>query len=188
MDFYRRSNDAPRPLAPPGNVEAIAIEKIAAHDLPPIEGPRGKGCASWAAIARQIARSGYFPFAFSPNSTGCRSFLVAALLSVPACSLAELVSRLSAALMNVHDLPAAIRPRSRSSSSNVQRILGITQSFLCLQPEFDQAADGFGAAGQIFLLAAPIVELLRHIWLHPHANQVPGHRRALFWCFHVNMS
>ena len=67
MDFYRRSNDAPRPLAPPGNVEAIAIEKIAAHDLPPIEGPRGKGCASWAAIARQIARSGYFPFAFSLN-------------------------------------------------------------------------------------------------------------------------
>jgi len=49
-------------------------------------------------------------------------------LSVPACSFTEFVSRLSAALMNVHDLPAAIRPRSHSSSSNVQRILGITQS------------------------------------------------------------
>jgi hypothetical protein len=32
--------------------------------------------------------------------------------------------------MNVHDLPAAIRPRSRSFSSDVHRILGTTQSFL----------------------------------------------------------
>jgi hypothetical protein len=31
--------------------------------------------------------------------------------------------------MNVHDLPAAIKPRSRSFSSNVQRILGMTRSF-----------------------------------------------------------
>jgi hypothetical protein len=68
-------------------------------------------------------------FAFSPNSTGCRSFLLAALLSVPACSFTELVSRLSEALMNVHDLPAAIKPKSRSFSSNVQRILGMTHSF-----------------------------------------------------------
>ena len=28
-----------------------------------------KGCACWAAIARQIARSRYFPFALSPSST-----------------------------------------------------------------------------------------------------------------------
>ena len=55
---------------------------------------------------------------------------MAPLLSVPACNLAEFVSRLSAALMNVHDLPAAIRPRSRSFSSDVHRILGTTQSFL----------------------------------------------------------
>ena len=57
---------------------------------------------------------------------------MAPLLSVPACNLAEFVSRLSAALMNVHDLPAAIRPRSRSFSSDVHRILGTTQSFLRL--------------------------------------------------------
>ena len=57
---------------------------------------------------------------------------MARLLSVPACNLAEFVSRLSAALMNVHDLPAAIRPRSRSFSSDVHRILGTTQSFLRL--------------------------------------------------------
>jgi hypothetical protein len=42
--------------------------------------------------------------------------------------------------MNVHDLPSAIRLRSRSFSSNVQRILGITQSFPRLQPELDKAA------------------------------------------------
>src|ERR1700676_1900552 len=38
-------------------------------------GPRGKGCACWAAIARQIARSGYFPFAFSAASRASRSAL-----------------------------------------------------------------------------------------------------------------
>jgi hypothetical protein len=48
-----------------------------------------------------------------------------ALLSFFACSLTEFVSRLSAAVMNVHDLPAAIKVMSRSFSSNVQRILGI---------------------------------------------------------------
>jgi hypothetical protein len=74
----------------------------------------------------------HFPFAFSPGSKGCRSAFMAPLLSVPACNLAEFVSRLSAALMNVHDLPAAIRPRSRSFSSDVHRILGTTQSFLRL--------------------------------------------------------
>jgi hypothetical protein len=52
--------------------------------------------------------------------------------------LAEFVSRLSAALMNVHDLPAAIKLRSRSFSSNVQRILGMTRSFLRPQPELDR--------------------------------------------------
>jgi hypothetical protein len=49
-------------------VDAAAVEYFSAHDQPPIEGPRGRGCACWAAIARQIARSGYFPFAFSPTS------------------------------------------------------------------------------------------------------------------------
>jgi hypothetical protein len=39
--------------------------------------------------------------------------------------------------MNVHDLPAAIRPRSRSSSSNVQRILGITKSSFFSPEECD---------------------------------------------------
>jgi hypothetical protein len=48
--------------------------------------------------------------------------------------------RLSMPLISVHDLPAAIRSRSRSSSSGVQRILGITQSFASLEPELDQAA------------------------------------------------
>ena len=51
----------------------------------------------------------HFAFAFSLSSARGRSFLLAARLSVPACSFTELVSRLSAALMNGHDLPAAIR-------------------------------------------------------------------------------
>jgi hypothetical protein len=51
--------------------------------------------------------------------------------------------RLSMPLISVHDLPAAIRSRSRSSSSGVQRILGITQSFAGLQPELDQVAEVF---------------------------------------------
>src|ERR1019366_8391739 len=43
--------------------------------------------------------------------------------------------RLSVPLISVQDLPAAIKSRSRFSSSGVQRTLGITQSFLRLQPE-----------------------------------------------------
>ena len=41
-------------------VDATAVEYFSVHDLPPIEGTRGKGCACWAAIARQIAL-GLFP-------------------------------------------------------------------------------------------------------------------------------
>jgi hypothetical protein len=42
------------------DMDAIAIEYIAVHDRPPIEVPHAKGCACWAAIARQIAL-GLFP-------------------------------------------------------------------------------------------------------------------------------
>src|SRR5260221_14315992 len=45
------------------DMDAFAVEYIAVHDRPPIEVPHAKGCACWAAIARQIAL-GYFPFAF----------------------------------------------------------------------------------------------------------------------------
>jgi hypothetical protein len=37
------------------DMDALAVEYIAVHDRPPIEVPHGKGCACWAAIARQIA-------------------------------------------------------------------------------------------------------------------------------------
>ena len=49
--------------------------------------------------------------------------------------------RLSMPLINVHDLPSAIKSRSRFSSSGVQRTLGMIQSLLGLEPELDQAAD-----------------------------------------------
>jgi len=42
-------------------MDAFAVEYIAVHDRPPIEVPRGKGCAWWAAIARQIALSAISP-------------------------------------------------------------------------------------------------------------------------------
>src|SRR5258708_39882203 len=48
-------------------MDAFAVEYIAVHDRPPIEVPHGKGCACWAAIARQIARSGYFPLRLLPR-------------------------------------------------------------------------------------------------------------------------
>jgi hypothetical protein len=52
------------------DVDSFAVEYIADHDRPSSrEAPRSKGCACWPAIARQIARSRYFPFAFSPSST-----------------------------------------------------------------------------------------------------------------------
>jgi hypothetical protein len=37
------------------DMDAFAVEYIAVHDRPPIEVPHAKGCACWAAIARQIA-------------------------------------------------------------------------------------------------------------------------------------
>src|SRR5258708_5149250 len=42
------------------DMDAFAVEYIAVHDRPPIEVPHAKGCACWAAIARQIAL-GLFP-------------------------------------------------------------------------------------------------------------------------------
>src|SRR6266704_3412911 len=51
------------------NVDSFAIEYIAVHDPRPREpAPHGKGCACWPPIARQIALSRYFPFAFSPRA------------------------------------------------------------------------------------------------------------------------
>jgi hypothetical protein len=47
-------------------VDATAVEYFSVHDLPPIEGPCGKGCACWAAIARQIAL-GLFPLRLWPR-------------------------------------------------------------------------------------------------------------------------
>jgi hypothetical protein len=41
-----------------------------------MERPRSEGCAYWPGIARQIARSGYFDFAFSPISTRRRIGLI----------------------------------------------------------------------------------------------------------------
>src|SRR5436305_2028244 len=77
--------------------------------------------------------------------------------SVPACSLTELVSRLNAALMNVHDLPAAIRRRSFSSSSNVQRILGIyavisSPSAQLLQADQNRPVPGLQSSQRAFSL------------------------------------
>jgi hypothetical protein len=43
--------------------------------------------------------------------------------------------RLSVALISVHDLPAAIKSRSRFFSSGVHRTLGITQSFSSVQTQ-----------------------------------------------------
>jgi hypothetical protein len=52
------------------DVDSFAVEYIADHDRPSSrEAPRSKGCACWRAIARQFARSRYFPFALSPSST-----------------------------------------------------------------------------------------------------------------------
>lgn len=43
--------------------------------------------------------------------------------------------RLSVALISVHDLPAAIKSRSRFFSSGVHRTLGITESFPAFRPQ-----------------------------------------------------
>jgi hypothetical protein len=57
--------------------------------------------------------------------------------------------------------------------------------FLGLQPQFDQAADCFGAAGKVVLLAAPIIELLGHLGLNADANKITRDRRPLFAVFMI---
>jgi hypothetical protein len=52
-----------------------------------------------------------------------------------------------------------------------------------LEPELDQAADGFRAAGQILLLAAPVVEQLRHVGLNANHYRISGDCRALLAWF-----
>lgn len=64
-------------------VDATAVEYFSVHDLPPVEGSRSKGCACWAAIARQIEiwdlrdprkhRPGLFPLRLQPTARTARS-------------------------------------------------------------------------------------------------------------------
>ena len=75
--------------------------------------------------------------------------------------------RLSMPLISVHDLPAAIRSRSRSSSSGVQRILGITQSFASLQ---HRARPGSGSVPQ-----------------HPGVRKLRADRRARQQCLSLQV-
>ena len=65
----------------------------------------------------------HFLFAFSSNSG--RFFFFSRRSCLARC-LIVLMLRLSLALIRVHDLPAAIKSRSRFSSSGVQRAIGIT--------------------------------------------------------------
>jgi hypothetical protein len=52
------------------------------------------------------------------------------------------------------------KPQASSALSNCMIVHPL---LFCLQPEFDQAADGFGAAGLIFLLACPVVNLINEV-------------------------
>src|ERR1700716_1205612 len=58
--------------------DATAVEYFPVHDLPPIEGPRGKGCACWPAIARQIALGAISP---SPSAQARRAVFFAPVSS-----------------------------------------------------------------------------------------------------------
>src|ERR1019366_1898793 len=74
-----------------------------------------------------------------PQLYGQSFFFAPARRSVFAWSLTAFMLRLSAALISVHDLPAAIKSRSRFFSSGVHRTLGITQSFSSVQTPALQA-------------------------------------------------
>jgi hypothetical protein len=87
--------------------------------------------------------------------------------------------RFSMPLISVQDLPAAIKSRSRFSSSGVQRTLGITQSFLHLQPDLDQAADGFGTRHLNVLHGYPGVNRSDMLTVHTDDLRLTGTRRLL---------
>jgi hypothetical protein len=73
------------------DVDSFAVEYIADHDRPSSrEAPRSKGCACWRAIARQFARSRYFPLVFSPSSTRRR---MAPVISAPSHKPLSLLGR-----------------------------------------------------------------------------------------------
>ena len=80
-----------------------------------------------------------------------------------------------------------MKPKPRSAF-HIFKVPVAIALFSLFEPELDQAADSLGAAGQIVLFSAPIVQFLGHFRLHPDTNKVAGYHRPLFWCFHVNMS
>ena len=71
-----------------------------------------------------------------------------------------------------------VHPRSMAA------VLALKGSFFRLEPELDQAADGFGAAGHVGLFTPPPVNL-RQLFLVPPladegANPSPGSTHLLF--------
>jgi len=54
---------------------------------------------------------------------------------------------------------------------------------LCLQPELDQAADGFRAPRKVVLFPTPVVEMLRHFGLHTDQHRVAGDGSSFLWRF-----
>src|SRR5260370_9406558 len=154
-------------------MDAFAVEYIAVHDRPPIGVPNGKGCACWAAIARQIAL-GLFPLRLQPGSTrldqiSLRSFAIFLNGSLSVFALRRTAKVVRFRALAIVSTLFALRTSARSSlsCSGVQGARGVP--VISASPSASiwppQSSTGQRGCGPLPCCASSALPSLRHLFL-----------------------